>query len=180
MNPFKIVLTGPESTGKTTLAQALAAFLGAPFVEEYARTYLEKLNRPYQKKDLRDIASGQIEAEETAIATANGVVILDTDLLTIKVWSEQKFGTCDPWILEQIEKRGYDHYFLCGTDLRWTFDPLRENPDDREMLFECYKTELIRYEKAYFELWGDEEKRLSAAIGFLKDRWPAIFPTLQT
>ncbi len=163
MTPFsknaalkKIVLTGPESSGKTSLAQKLALHYRSDWVPEFARHYLENLNRPYQKSDLLKIAEAQIETENMRTATPVRFLFCDTDLITIKIWSEYRFGDCDPWILKQIEERTYHHYLLCKPDIAWQPDPLRENPDDREALYLRYKSELIFYKKSFSEIGGVE------------------------
>ena len=94
----KIIVTGPESSGKTTLCKALSKHFHLPFSKEYARGYLDALNRDYNQDDLFKIAKGQLQAE-------NEIQLLDTDLITLKIWSKYKYGSCDKWILEQIEKQ---------------------------------------------------------------------------
>ncbi len=161
---MKIVITGPESTGKTTLSTALANHFGCQRVEEYARQYIDQLDRPYQATDLLAIARGQLDLEEEAIKKGGDLLVCDTDLLTIKIWSEFKYGHCDPWILDQIHQREYDWYFLCGTDVPWTFDPQREHPEQREELFAIYNQELRDFRKGFMELYGNEAKRATKAI----------------
>lgn len=160
----KIVLTGPESSGKTTLAKALSKELKGLFVPEYARQYISLLNRPYEKNDLINIAKGQIGFEELSLKNTEKYLICDTDLVTIKIWSIVKYGQCDDYILKEIKNRTYDLYFLCAPDFPWEADPLRENPNDRWELYELYKKELIGYRKKFFELRGTEEKRLKLAL----------------
>ena len=160
----KIVITGPESSGKTTLAKQIANVLDTLWVPEYARRYIEDLDRQYRKSDLLKIAKRQIKQEEIFSKNASQFLIFDTDLITIKIWSEYKYRDCDDFILKAIEKQYYDLYFLCTPDIPWTYDPQRENPNDRMELFECYKKELDFYKKTYFELKGNEEERLALAI----------------
>ena len=95
---LKIIVTGPESSGKTTLCKALSKHFNLPFSKEYARKYLDALNRDYNQEDLLKIAKEQLQAE-------NGIQLLDTDLITLKIWSEYKYGSCNNWILTQIEKQ---------------------------------------------------------------------------
>jgi GTPase SAR1 family protein len=110
---IKIVLTGPESTGKTTLAKQLANYLETAMVPESARHYIDNLDRPYLESDLLEIAKKQIELEKQQITKAQRILICDTDLITIKIWSEYKYQRCDPQILKWIEQEHYDHYLLC-------------------------------------------------------------------
>lgn len=138
----KIVITGPESSGKTTLAEQLAEVFGTVWVPEFARQYLNDLGRPYVAADLLEIARGQVKLEDEMAAQANGLLFLDTSLEVIKIWSEVRFGKCEPWILKQLQARLPDHYLLCLPDLPWVPDPQRENPDNRDVLLGIYRREL--------------------------------------
>ena len=157
MNLLKIIVTGPESSGKTTLCNALSKHFNLPFSKEYAREYLNTLKRDYNPDDLLKIAKGQLQTE-------NGLQILDTDLITLKIWSEYKYGSCDMWILTQIEKQKSENrfYLLCSADIAWQADKQRENPNDREELFEIYKQELDDLEHNYFIVEG--ENRIENSI----------------
>jgi NadR type nicotinamide-nucleotide adenylyltransferase len=161
---LKIVLTGPESTGKTTLAQQLARHFGTIWVPEFARSYLDDLHRPYEQHDLLEIAKGQVELEESFSKKANGLLFLDTSLEVIKVWSEVRYGRCHPWILEQCQQRRHDLYLLCQPDVPWAFDPQRENPGDREFLFEIYRKELTALNAEFVELAGVNRHRFQNAV----------------
>jgi len=164
----KIVFTGPESSGKTTLSKHLSEILEIGWVPEYARQFLHDLGRPYQKEDLVSIAQGQLALEEALIQETSPYLICDTDLLTIKIWSEYKYGDCDARILELIENRHYDMYFLCSPDIPWVDDPLRESPQDRSDLYDLYKSALIDYGKKFVELRGNEKERLARTLSVLK------------
>ncbi len=163
----KILITGPESTGKSVLARQLAAHYQTAWVPEYARTYLEKLGRPYTEEDLLHIARGQLQLEDFQAQFARTVLPCDTGMLVMKVWSEFKYGRCAPWIIEQLYKRHYSLVLLCGIDTPWEYDPLREHPRQREALFAIYKRELQRLGLPYVELWGGKEERLEKAIALL-------------
>ncbi len=173
MNPLKIVLTGAESSGKTTLTNQLACHFECTFVLEYARLFFEqKKTASYGYEDLLKIAQGQIRLENKKIKNNlnSKLCILDTDLITIKIWSMVKFGKCEDWILKQIEARKYDFYLLCSPEgIAWEADPLRENPQDRNDLFKLYEKELIFYNKKYRILKGNEMERLHAAVCALQD-----------
>ena len=163
MKPYKIIVTGPESSGKTTLCKALAKHFKFNFSKEFAREFLTNLKRDYKQSDLLDIAKGQLESEQQA--TNNKQLSLhDTDLITIKIWSEYKYGTCNNWIIEQIEKQKNEDrfYLLCKPDIKWEPDPLRENPNNRDELFEIYKNELEQLGHNYSIIKG--ENRLKDAI----------------
>ena len=147
---LKIIATGPESSGKTTLCKALSKHFNLPFSKEYAREYLDALNRDYNQEDLLKIAKGQLKSEQNT-------QLLDTDLITIKIWSKYKYGSCDKWILEQIEKQKSENrfYLLCKPDITWEADPLRENPTNRNELFKIYKKELESLGHKYFIIKGE-------------------------
>jgi len=146
------VLTGPESSGKTTIAQRLAMDFGAPLVTEYARTYLDQLNRPYNQSDLWKIAQGQQAAEKKTAATNPHYLICDTDLWTILIWSEEKYGTVDPRISKALAQQKTNLYLLLQPTLPWTYDPQRENPTDRDRLFHIYRNKLRLHRQPYLEI----------------------------
>ncbi|WKN41810.1 ATP-binding protein [Tunicatimonas pelagia] len=158
---IKIVTTGPESSGKTTLAKALAECYQVAWVPEYARDYLNGLDQDYQEKDLLEIAKGQIQREDEAAKNKPDLLICDTSLIVIKIWSEYRYGRCHPWILEQVEQRSVDLYLLCSPDIPWEADPLRENPTDRDELFEFYERALAG--KPNLIIQGKPSARLAQA-----------------
>ena len=161
----RIAIVGPESSGKTTLANALGERLHAVVVEEHARAYLDANGPEYTEDDLLRIARGQVLSEERAEAHRPGLLICDTDIITIRIWSEEKYGRCDPWINEQSERRAYDLWLLCSPEgIAWEPDPLRENPHGRDRLFKAYAQLLHRLEKPHVILAGDRELRLKDAI----------------
>lgn len=164
----KIVITGPESTGKSTLAKSLAAYFNVPFASEYARKYLEKLDREYQYSDLLEIAKGQVKCEEEAIQKAKDRVIIDTDLTVVDIWSQEKFGKTDFWILSEMKKRAYDLYLVPALDLEWTFDPQRENPFDRDRLMKRYQESFEERNIPYHFVNGQGEERTQNAIEIIK------------
>ena len=133
----KIIITGPESSGKTTVCNGLSIYFKVPRSKEFARKYLNERKTKYNQDDLLKIAKGQLFSEKDNI-------ILDTDLITIKIWSMYKFKFCDSWILNQIEKQKQESriYLLCKPDIAWKPDPLRENRNNRMELFDIYLKEL--------------------------------------
>ncbi len=153
----KIVLTGPESSGKTTIAQRLAIDFNAPLVTEFARTYLDLLKRPYDQSDLKKIAQGQVAAEKKAATTNPPLLICDTDLWTILIWSEEKYGKVDPYISKKIKEQKTDLYLLLRPTLPWTYDPQRENPNDRNRLFQIYQNKLRAHQQPYLEIDPTDE-----------------------
>lgn len=184
----KIVVIGPESTGKSSLCEGLAAHYHADWVREYAREYLLANGMNYSYEDLTTIAKGQLALEDEGAAkaavketvaagarAADPILFIDTDMYVMKVWSEFVFGRCDSWILDQIDKRQYDAYLLCRTDLPWVKDELREYPDlvSREKLFHIYRDILINQSTPWAEIGGQEAQRLDAAITALEALLPS-------
>ncbi|MBX2961052.1 MAG: ATP-binding protein [Cyclobacteriaceae bacterium] len=160
----RIAIVGPECTGKTDLSMALALHYHTAWVPEYARGFIERLERPYTQNDLLTIAQWQLFTEDELALTANGVLICDTDLTVIKVWSEFKFGACDPTIIAMMRSRTYDLHLLTGIDIPWEDDPQREHPDKREYFYTRYKTELKAQGVNLMEIKGDRKTRLNLAI----------------
>lgn len=164
----KIVIIGPESTGKSTLCAALAAHYHTTWVREYAREYLGEHGMAYRYEDLTTIAKGQLAAEDAATldSAVPHLLFIDTDMYVMKVWSEFVFGRCETWVLEEIARRHYDFYLLCKTDLPWAEDPLREYPDTatRDRLYHIYKDLLVNQPAPWAEIGGQSGERLQAAI----------------
>lgn len=163
----KIVITGPESTGKTTLVNAIADQFNVPFVAEFARHYLNELHRPYRQEDLYQIALGQLAWEEKVRAQQPSFLLCDTDLLTIKIWSEYKYNTCDSRIVAQLADSLPLVYVLCKPDLAWEPDVQRENPDDRAHLFDLYEKEIQQLQIPYFYVDGVGKERMQRAMDTL-------------
>lgn len=165
---IKIAITGPESTGKSQLAEELAGFYNTEFVSEYARGYIDRLDRPYNREDILEIARGQIREEVRMDQKATRMLFCDTELIVTKIWSEVKYGICDPWILEKIEENNYDLFLLCNIDLPWEEDPQREHPHMREKLFSLYLDELTERGFPFKVVSGTGRERLVNAIGFVE------------
>jgi NadR type nicotinamide-nucleotide adenylyltransferase len=170
----KIVVIGPESTGKSTLCQDLASRYGTAWVPEFAREFLNKNGNHYQYDDLLTVAKGQIQGEEDIVAAGEitrSHLFIDTDMYVMKVWCEFVFGKCHQWIIDQIVARRYDLYLLCNTDLPWVSDPLREYPDleSREKLFHMYKDILVNQRTPWVEISGKEKKRFHLAVEAVED-----------
>jgi len=168
-NILKVVVFGPESTGKTTLARALASHYRTEWVPEYAREYLqEKWDRTREicrPEDLPPIGAGQIAMENTLTHSANRLLICDTDLLVTKVYSEAYYdGYCDPEIEKYALRNTYDLYLLTGIDVPWVPDDLRDKPQEREEMFARFRSALELYNCSFVILRGSPEKRLEEAI----------------
>ena len=162
-----ISIVGPESSGKTTLARALAKRLDAPWVEEFARAYLS--GRPaYDETDLETIARGQIALEEGALQDAPPVLVLDTDLLVIQVWWREKYGAAADWVQAAMRAQHDRVYLLVRPDLPWEPDPLRESQYDRKRLFVVYRDALANRGAAFGIVGGSGCARMSAALQSLE------------
>lgn len=160
----RIAIVGPECTGKSDLAAFLAEYYTTAWVPEFARSFLDVLNRPYQKSDLNTIAKGQALLEKTYESKANRILVCDTTLLVIKIWSEFKYGDCHEEIIQELNKHRYDLYLLTNVDLPWVDDPQREHPHQRQQLFTIYKNELQKMNTAFVEIKGERTERRAAAI----------------
>lgn len=168
----RIVFTGPESTGKTTLASALSQLVELPLVIEYAREYLKE-SLEYKYEDLATIAKGQLLLQATAIEQSE-TIICDTDLVTIAVWALFKYQKCERWIIDACIPNEHDIFFLCGVDVPWEVDPLRENPLDRVALYDMHKRILQQNKCTVVELIGDESERLKKVLETLHSKDIAI------
>ena len=171
---IKIVLFGPESTGKTTLSEDLSEYFNAPMVKEYMREYLQKVwdseKRICEPGDIIPIAEGQMHAENRLAQVAEELLICDTDLLELKVYSEAYYeGYCDPALLKHALNNHYDLYFLTYIDIPWTPDDLRDKPHDREGMFQRFQNALEQNQKPYFILKGDRETRFKIAVKKIKE-----------
>jgi NadR type nicotinamide-nucleotide adenylyltransferase len=179
----KIVVLGPESTGKSTLCEQLAAAFNTLWVPEYAREYLSLHGKRYTYEDLLVIAHGQIRLEQEYEArlaervSAGGYdesrpafLFIDTNMYVMKVWCEFVFGNCHQWILDQIAIRNYDLYFLCNPDLPWTEDELREYPDIgiRTELYHLYREQMINQPVCWYDIKGNYTQRFASAVEMLK------------
>jgi NadR type nicotinamide-nucleotide adenylyltransferase len=165
-NLKKVVIIGPESTGKSTLAQQLAEHYNTAWCPEFAREYLQQHGKEYNYDDLLKIAMGQITLEDSLITAAKDFYFIDTDMHVMKVWCEVAFQDCHKWILEQIALRKYDLFLLCNIDLPWLPDPLREYPEleIRQRIYAMYKDLMINQETPWVEISGDYNQRLHIAI----------------
>lgn len=167
----KVVVIGPESTGKSTVSEALSDHYQCPWVPEFAREYIDKLNRPYSYADLEEIAKGQVLFEDKAAEKAKKLIICDTNLYVLKVWSEHKFGKVSTWILNQIAQRKYDLYLITDIDIAWTEDPQREHPEPemRRYFLDWYK-KLVQQSGVPFKIIaGAQEDRKEKAIHLIDE-----------
>ncbi len=166
MSLKKIVIIGPESTGKSTLSSEIAAALNTCFVPEFAREYLHQINREYLEEDLLHIAAGQLKLEDKLAREAKRLLICDTDLYVIKVWSEHKYNHCPVSILQTIAERPYDLYILTSIDMPWEDDPLREHPEPemRTYFFNIYKDIVQNSGVPWILVEGTPQQRLAQSL----------------
>lgn len=165
----RIAVTGPESTGKTILSKRLAEHYGCLWVQEYAREYLEELSREYDFGDVTNIAKGQWSLINNAFNSGSSFIV-DTELIVTQIWQMVRFGCCDHWIEEHIDKQPFDLYFLCAPDIPWEYDPLREHPEMREILFEKYYHELNERGLPFVVIKGMGEERFRMALNEITQR----------
>ena len=173
MRPQKTVaVVGPECTGKTTLARFLARHFHARYVEEYARKYLS--TRPskqgcYDQSDLIAITKGQILLEEAARKSGASMVIVDTDLLVMRIWWFEKYGSVPKWLEDALDSQTERHYLLMSPDIEWQNDPLRESQFDRHRLFQVYGSFLNERGDSFDVVSGQGKKRFATALKFLRE-----------
>lgn len=161
MTAIKVVITGAESTGKSTLAETLSRFYGAPWVPELARTRIESLNRPYTYSDIEDIAKAQTEEEKQF---NSGLVFFDTWLIITKVWFDFVYGHHPDWLDRYLGQSSVDLFLLCDIDLPWVADPLRENGgENRKKLQQLYISELEKLNAKVKLISGIEQVRFDCA-----------------
>jgi len=165
---IKIVLFGPESTGKTTLSKQLAAHYHTKWVPEYARDYLQKKWDEEQAtctyEDLLPIAIGQIQLENELAKKANKLLVCDTDILETMVYAHAYFDKADPLLEKYARKNNYALYFLTDIDVPWIKDDLRDRPEKRHEMFNLFKTALVENQRSFVTLKGNQEERFATAV----------------
>lgn len=171
---IKVVLFGPESTGKTTMSQQLARYYNSVWVPEFAREYLQnKWNnqrKTCEAHDLLPIAIGQMNLENRLAKKTSSVLICDTDLLETKVYSETYYGgICDPLLEKYALQNQYNLYFLTYIDTPWEADDLRDKPYEREHMFKAFEDTLLKYNRPYVVLKGNKQDRLTIAVSHINE-----------
>ena len=161
----RVVVTGSESTGKTTLAKALADHYRVPWVPEFAREYAAARGGQVSAADLEPIARGQLGLEARfREAAGSSRLILDTDLLSTWIYALHYYGSPLGWIDEQLRTAPTDLYLLCETDLPWVADPVRDPVQQREAIQALFLGELVRRGLPFERVRGSGSQRLAAAI----------------
>jgi len=162
---IRIVITGPECTGKSTLAAQLAAHYNTLYIPEYAREYIENLNRPYTYDDVVKIAERQIREEEEFARKAENILFYDTYLIITKVWFDVVYKRTPIWIEKVLQQKHIDLFLLCDIDIPWYPDKVRENGGAmRKKLFQVYRKEIERFGFSYAVINGKGEKRMQNGI----------------
>jgi NadR type nicotinamide-nucleotide adenylyltransferase len=165
LNKYKISIIGPESTGKTTLCKQLAKHYQTIWLPEYARKYVEKLDRKYLYFDIEHIAKKQIELEKKYFEKATNYLFIDNELIIIKTWFQFVYNKYPDWLDDEILKNKSDLYLLCYYDLPWIEDKVRENGGkNREILFNSYQEVLLRYNFDFKIIKGIENERIKNSI----------------
>ena len=161
-----IVITGPESTGKTVLCEKLARHYQTVFIPEYARDYILALKRPYVYEDVLHIAGKQVDLAGEYSKTAKNMLFYDTYLIITKVWFDVVFNKHPLWMDEILLENTIDIYLLCAPDIPWIPDPVRENGGEmRNVLFKRYQTELDNFHSKYQIISGNN--RFESAVEYI-------------
>ena len=163
----KISIIGPESSGKTTLANSLSKLLKESFVDEFARDYVNK-NKNYTISSLETIAKKQSQRIEEKKMKVKKFLISDTSMIDILIWSEFKYNQCSKKIKQMAKNEFFDYYLLCNPDFPWVKDPLRENPTGRKKIFDLFKYHLNRKNANYKIIKGSHSNRLLSSLSFIK------------
>jgi nicotinamide riboside kinase len=165
MDINKVVVTGPESTGKTSLSMMLAAHYGTVWVPEFSREYVAGLGRKYNYNDIEHIAREQVRREMDYISGAKRFIFFDTHLIVTKVWFRVVYGRYPEWIDDAITESGLDFFLVCNTDIPWIPDPVRENGGEmREKLLEMYMQEITSFGFPWEMVSGKDNSRIQSAI----------------
>jgi len=165
---IKVVLIGSESTGKTELTEFLAKEYKTNSVPEFAREYIENLNRPYNYEDVEYIARQQVALESEYLLKAKKIIFYDTYLIITKIWFEIVYKRVPEWIDKRIKNCNIDLFLLCNNDIEWIPDSVRENGGEmRDKLFKIYEDELIKYGFNYRIVKGKGENRINCALNHI-------------
>ncbi|MFI5231796.1 MAG: AAA family ATPase [Gemmatimonadales bacterium] len=160
----RVVLTGPECSGKTTLASALARRFRSPWLPEAARAYAEAVKRELTAADAEIIAQRTMDADDAALAAQPPLLLLDTDLISTVVYVRHYYGPCPAWIEEEARARRGDLYLLCAPDLPWTADGVRDRPAERAELYALFEGAMREFQCTTADVAGPGAIRERAAL----------------
>ena len=161
---LKVAIVGPESSGKTSLANDLASGLSVRVVPEFARTYLSALGRQYDIADFKAMVVGQMAWENWYAQLQPKVLLCDTNHVVFQIWAEESYGQTDSLVENWAENDHVDLYLLCAPDMPWEPDALREHPNDRERLFDRYEALLLQKQYPFVALSGNRQERKDIAL----------------
>ncbi len=169
-SPKIIVITGAESTGKSTLTEQLASYFGVPYIPELARSYIENLNRSYNYSDVEKIARLQVDQLTKYRISDYPYIFLDTWLIITKIWFEVLFGKKPAWLISEIQNTNIDLFLVCNIDLPWIPDSVRENGGKmREILHLRYLETISKFNFNYKIVSGQDQHRFEQALQYLID-----------
>ena len=160
----RVVVTGPESTGKTTIAQQLAVRFDAAWVPEYAREYSEFAGRTLAEQDVEPIARGQMALQDAALRSDHPLLVFDTDLVSTVVYARHYYAHCPEWIVSAARKRLANLYLLLDVDVAWTADGVRDQPQARSGLHDRFREQLRVFGARVVEIRGKGAQRLESAV----------------
>jgi nicotinamide riboside kinase len=164
-----IIITGPESVGKTSLAKELASTFGGNYIDEYAREYISSLNRRYSYDDILHIATWQKEQFDRINEDKEGLYFVDTYLIITKIWFMWHAGEYPAWMDDSIAQTKNCLYLLCAPDIEWKSDKVRENGgENRNILYRTYRNELLTNRLEFREVKGINDLRIRNAANFVK------------
>ncbi len=171
MTTKKIIVTGPESTGKTVLCEFLSEYFEGLWIPEYARQYIEKLDGSYKKNDVVEIGKKQIE-QWNRNYNDHEWVFFDTGLVITKVWMELVYNESPAWISKALSDYKPDLVLLCFPDLAWEPDPVRENGGSmRDHLFSMYEQNLDQLGYSYYIVKGESDQRNRNAVNAINNHF---------
>lgn len=167
--PKIVVVTGAESTGKSTLTKALATHFNVPAITEFAREYIEQLNHPYDYNDVEIIARKQAEQVKAVKESEYPIIFIDTWLIITKVWFEVVFQKIPGWLEDEIQSTKVDLFLLCDTDIPWVPDPVRENGGEKRNLLQLrYIENIKKYNFTFQTIKGENNLRFENALQYIK------------
>lgn len=165
---IKILITGPESSGKSHLVKSLASHFNGAYVKEYVREYMGE-STEYTQADLMKIAQGQVDSENQVERKNVKMLFCDTGPEVIKIWSQVKYGNVVPELEVLYNKHTYDFILLCKPNIPWVADPLRENPDNREELFQLYHELIDGSKTSYIVINAELNQRVNQGVNAVND-----------